>query len=34
MDIETAEVIGHYVATITCVPGNVVIKDGLIQANS
>ena len=34
MDAETAEVIGHDVTTITCVCGNTVSKDGLIQANS
>jgi hypothetical protein len=34
MDTETAEVIGHDVTTITCVCGNTVSKDGLIQANS
>jgi hypothetical protein len=34
MDSETADVIGHDVTTITCVCGNNVSKDGLIQANS
>ncbi|MBT2548224.1 hypothetical protein [Arthrobacter sp. ISL-65] len=34
MDTETADVIGHDVTTITCVCGNTVSKDGLIQANS
>jgi hypothetical protein len=34
MDTETAEVIGHDVTTITCVCGNTVSTDGLIQANS
>ncbi|MDQ0848731.1 hypothetical protein QFZ65_000669 [Arthrobacter sp. B3I9] len=34
MEIETAEVSGHDVTTITCVCGNTVGKDGLIQANS
>ncbi|WP_426988334.1 hypothetical protein [Pseudarthrobacter sp. Y6] len=34
MDSETAAVIGHDVTTITCVCGNTVSKDGLIQANS
>ncbi|UVJ39000.1 hypothetical protein [Arthrobacter sp. CJ23] len=34
MDAETADVIGHDVTTITCVCGNTVSKDGLIQANS
>ena len=34
MDTETAEVIGHDVTTITCVCGNTVSQDGLIQANS
>ena len=34
MDSETADVIGHDVTTITCVCGNTVSKDGLIQANS
>lgn len=34
VDTETAEVIGHDVTTITCVCGNTVSKDGLIQANS
>ena len=34
MDTETAGVIGHDVTTITCVCGNTVSKDGLIQANA
>ena len=34
MDPETADVTGHDVTTITCVCGNTVGKDGLIQANS
>jgi hypothetical protein len=34
MDTETAEVVDHDVTTITCVCGNTVSKDGLIQANS
>ncbi|MDP9693799.1 UNVERIFIED_ORG: hypothetical protein J2X79_001351 [Arthrobacter globiformis] len=34
MDTEAADVIGHDVTTITCVCGNTVSKDGLIQANS
>jgi hypothetical protein len=34
MDTETADVVGHDVTTITCVCGNTVSKDGLIQANS
>ena len=34
MNTETAEVIDHDVTTITCVCGNTVSKDGLIQANS
>lgn len=34
MDTETANVVGHDVTTITCVCGNTVSKDGLIQANS
>ena len=34
MGTETADVIGHDVTTITCVCGNTVSKDGLIQANS
>ena len=34
MDTEMAEVIDHDVTTITCVCGNTVSKDGLIQANS
>ncbi|HEY9358689.1 MAG TPA: hypothetical protein VIQ52_20495 [Arthrobacter sp.] len=34
MDTETADVTGHDVTTITCVCGNTVSKDGLIQANS
>jgi len=34
MDSETADVIDHDVTTITCVCGNTVSKDGLIQANS
>jgi hypothetical protein len=34
VDAETATVIGHDVTTITCVCGNTVSKDGLIQANS
>jgi len=34
MDTETADVIGHDVTTITCVCGNTVSQDGLIQCNS
>lgn len=34
MDTETAEVAGHDVTTISCVCGNTVSQDGLIQANS
>ncbi|HEY8700223.1 MAG TPA: hypothetical protein VIM08_04530 [Arthrobacter sp.] len=34
MDMETADVVDHDVTTITCVCGNTVSKDGLIQANS
>ncbi len=34
MDTETADVTGHDVTTITCVCGNTVSQDGLIQANS
>ena len=34
MDTETADVVGHDVTTITCVCGNTVRKNGLIQANS
>lgn len=34
MDAETAEVTGHDVTTISCVCGNTVSRDGLIQANS
>ena len=34
MATETATVNGHDVTTITCVCGNTVSKDGLIQANS
>lgn len=34
MDTEFAEVIGHDVTTITCVCGNTVSQEGLIQANS
>ena len=34
MDTEAADVIGHDVTTITCVCGNTVSRDGLIQANS
>lgn len=34
MDAETADVVGHDVTTITCVCGNTVSQDGLIQANS
>jgi hypothetical protein len=34
MDAETADVAGHDVTTITCVCGNTVSQDGLIQANS
>jgi len=34
MDAEYAAVDGHDVTTITCVCGNTVSKDGLIQANS
>ncbi|MET3175307.1 UNVERIFIED_ORG: hypothetical protein ABIB52_003171 [Arthrobacter sp. UYCu721] len=33
MDTETADVVGHDVTTITCVCGNTVSQDGLIQAN-
>ncbi|HKS02858.1 MAG TPA: hypothetical protein VJS86_14390 [Arthrobacter sp.] len=34
MDTEFADVIGHDVTTITCVCGNTVSNEGLIQANS
>jgi hypothetical protein len=34
VDTENAQVIDHDVTTITCVCGNTVSKDGLIQANS
>lgn len=34
MDTETANVVDHDVTTITCVCGNTVSRDGLIQANS
>jgi hypothetical protein len=34
MDAEIAEVIDHDVTTITCVCGNTVSNEGLIQANS
>ena len=34
MATETATVSGHDVTTITCVCGNTVSNDGLIQANS
>jgi hypothetical protein len=34
MDSETAHVIDHDVTTSTCVCGNTVSKDGLIQANA
>lgn len=34
MDTETADVIGHDVTTITCVCGNTVSQNGLIQCNS
>ncbi len=34
MDAEFATVKGHDVTTITCICGNTVSKDGLIQANS
>ena len=34
MDAETADVTGHDVTTITCVCGNTVSNEGLIQANS
>jgi hypothetical protein len=34
MEAETADVTGHDVTTITCVCGNTVSRDGLIQANS
>ena len=34
MDIETADVTGHDVTTITCVCGNTVSQSGLIQCNS
>lgn len=34
MDNETASVIGHDVTTITCICGNTVSQDGLVQANS
>ena len=34
MATETASVTGHDVTTITCVCGNTVSQDGLIQANS
>jgi len=34
MDTEFAEVVDHDVTTITCVCGNTVSSEGLIQANS
>ncbi|VXC11937.1 conserved hypothetical protein [Arthrobacter sp. 9AX] len=34
MGPETASVTGHDVTTITCICGNTVSQDGLIQANS
>lgn len=34
MDTEFAQVTGHDVTTITCVCGNTVSDEGLIQANS
>ena len=34
MDTEFAQVIDHDVTTITCVCGNTVGNEGLIQANS
>ena len=34
MDTETADVIDHDVTTITCVCGNTVGQNGLIQCNS
>ena len=34
MDTEFAQVIDHDVTTITCVCGNTVSNEGLIQANS
>jgi hypothetical protein len=34
VDAETATVVGHDVTTITCICGNTVSQDGLIQANS
>ncbi|WP_427172785.1 hypothetical protein [Arthrobacter sp. 92] len=34
METEYADVVDHDVTTITCVCGNTVSKDGLIQANS
>jgi hypothetical protein len=34
MDPESADVTGHDVTTITCVCGNTVSDEGLIQANS
>lgn len=34
MDTEFADVIGHDVTTITCLCGNTVSKEGLIQADS
>ncbi|MET1087604.1 MAG: hypothetical protein ABWY04_10870 [Arthrobacter sp.] len=34
MGTETARVTGHDVTTITCVCGNTVSQDGLIQADS
>jgi len=33
-DPETADVIGRDVTTISCVCGNTVSQDGLIQANA
>ena len=34
MDTETADVVDHDVTTITCVCGNTVSQNGLIQCNS
>jgi hypothetical protein len=34
METEFADVIDHDVTTITCICGNTVSKEGLIQANS
>jgi len=34
MDTEVADVVDHDVTTITCVCGNTVSNEGLIQANS